>query len=80
MRVVGTRKERPIEFFATGELLEAGSRFNDQMNAMCGPQVTLIASGAYRFKTHEDTNRQADEALAKRMTALAVAREKASSQ
>lgn len=76
MRVVGTRKERTIEFFATGELLEAGARYNDQMNTMFGPQVTPIARGVYRFKTHEEANRQADEARAKRMAAIAASRER----
>ena len=58
MRTIGHRKERPITFSASGELLAEGARFNDEIHRLPTGDRTFIAKGVYRFKSFEDANRQ----------------------
>ncbi len=56
MRTVGRRKEPPITFSASGILLAAGARFNDEIHRLPTGGRTAIAKGIYRFKRFEDAN------------------------
>lgn len=71
MRIVGHRKQRPISFAANGELLVEGARFNDEIHRLPGGSVTCIPKGVYRFKTHEEANRQQDACIVAAMVQLA---------
>jgi len=57
MRVVGCRKERPITFSASGQLLAEGARFNDEIHRLPTGGRTRIAKGVYRFKDFAEANR-----------------------
>lgn len=72
MKTVGRRIEQQIEFHASGELLKAGARFNDEANKLAGSRWNGFEKGVYRFKTHEEANAHADAALARSMAALAL--------
>lgn len=56
MRVIGRRKERPISFSASGDLLAEGARFNDEIHKLPSGNVTCIPKGVFRFKSHEEAN------------------------
>ena len=74
MRTVGRRKEHPISFSASGELLAAGARFNDEMHKLPSGNTTFIPKGVYHFKTHAEANRHAETCLAEGMARIAVER------
>ena len=74
MRTVGQRKERPISLLASGALLAAGARFNDEMHRLPTGNTTFIPKGVYRFKTHEDANQHQLDCLAKGMAKIALER------
>ena len=71
MRTVGHRKERPIAFSASAELLAEGARFNDDLQQLAGGRAGCIPKGVYRFMTHEEANRHQMECLARHMARIA---------
>ena len=56
MKIVGSRKEPQISFHASAELLKQGARFNDEMHNFPTGDITRVAKGLYRFKTHDAAN------------------------
>jgi hypothetical protein len=74
MRTIGHRKQRPITFSASAELLAEGARFNDEIHRLPTGNTTFIPKGVYRFKKHEDANRQQLDNLAKGMARIALER------
>ena len=74
MRTIGHRKERPITFSASAELLAEGARFNDEIHHLPTGNFTFIPKGVYRFKSHEDANRQQLDNLVKGMAQIALER------
>ena len=76
MHIVGTRKERPISLTARADLLIEGACFNDEIHRMPGGEITCIPKGVYRFKTHEEANRQQEKDIIAGMTELARERAK----
>lgn len=75
MRIIGHRKEQPISFSASAELLAEGARFNDEMHRLPTGKTAFIPKGIYRFHTHEEANRQQEECLVQGMAATALASE-----
>ena len=67
MRIVGKRSERPISFSASAALLIEGARFNDEIHRLPTGLAGPIPKGIFRFRRHEDANRQQDECLAAAM-------------
>lgn len=63
MRTVGHRKEPPISFAASAELLLRGACFNDEMHRLPGGERTFVRKGVYRFFTHADANRHQQECV-----------------
>jgi hypothetical protein len=57
MRTVGHRKERPISFSASAEMLVEDARFNDEIHKLPSGNLTFIPKGVYRFKSFEEKNR-----------------------
>jgi hypothetical protein len=74
MRTVGHRKERPISFSASAAILAEGARFNDEIHRLPTGKSTFIPKGVFRFKTHEDANRQQLDCLVEGMAEAALAR------
>lgn len=74
MRIIGHRKERPITFSASAELLAEGARFNDEIHRLPTGNCTFIRKGVYRFKNHEEANRQQMDFLIKGMALIAQER------
>ena len=74
MRTIGHREERPITFSASAELLAEGARFNDEIHRLPTGNITFIPKGIFRFKNHEDANRQQIESLIKGMAQIALER------
>ncbi len=74
MRTVGHRKGRPITFSASAALLEEGARFNDEIHRMPTGNLTFIRKGVFRFKTHEEANRQQLDNLVEGMAQTALKR------
>lgn len=74
MRIIGKRKERPITFFASAELLAEGARFNDEIHQLPTGNTTFIPKGLFRFKSHEDANRHQQGCLVKGMAQTALER------
>ena len=66
MRQVGSRRERPLAYRASGQLLIEGARFSEAVSHLA--QSTFIPKGVYRFATHEDANRQQEQCLVLGMT------------
>ena len=69
MRVVGRRRERPLAFHASAELLAQGGRFNDEIHRLPVGGSTFIPKGIHRYATLEQANRHWE-----RCTALGMAR------
>ena len=61
MRIVGRRGERPIAFSASAKLLSEGARFNQEFQKLPMGKMTAIRKGVYRFQSHEEANRHAEE-------------------
>lgn len=74
MRVVGHRKERPISFSASADLLAEGARYNDEMHGLPTGSDSFIPKGVYRFRTHEEANRHQLDCLVAGMVLTALAR------
>ena len=74
MRSIGQRKERPISFSASADLLMEGARFNEEIHRLPTGNNTFIPKGVYRFKTPEDANRQQLECLVEGMVRTAMSR------
>lgn len=74
MRTIGHRKERPITFSASAELLAEGARFNDEIHRLPTGNFTFIPKGIFRFKNHEEANRQQLDNLVKGMAQIALER------
>jgi len=74
MRTIGHRKERPITFSASAELLVEGARFNDDIHRLPSGSATYIPKGVYRFKTHEAANLHQQNCLAESMAQIASER------
>jgi len=72
MRTVGQRQERPIVMQADGTLLAEGARFSEAMAHLA--QSTFIPKGVYRFRTHEDANKQQEDRLVQGLGQLAAER------
>ena len=70
MKVIGQRKERPVGQEASGKLLAEGARFNDEIHRLPTGHLTFMPKGVYRFKTHEEANRQQQDGLIKGMAKL----------
>ena len=58
MRTVGRRKERPIVFSASADLLVEGARFNDEIHRLPTGDQTFIRKGIYRFRSDEASGRE----------------------
>lgn len=80
MRTIGHRKQRPITFSASAELLAEGARFNDEIHRLPTGNKTFIHKGVFRFKNHEDVNRQQLEKLVEGMAQIALERALKASQ
>ena len=74
MRTIGHRKERPITFSASATLLAEGARFNDEIHRLPTGNTTFIPKGIFRFKNHEDANRQQLDSLVEGMAQIALER------
>lgn len=74
MRTIGHRKQRPITFSASAELLAEGARFNDEIHLLPTGNKTFIPKGVFRFKNHEDANRQQLDNLVEGMAQIALER------
>ncbi len=74
MKTVGQRKQVPITFSASAELLREGARFNDEMHRLPGGGSSLIPKGVRRFKSHEEANRDWLECVARGMAQIARSR------
>lgn len=75
MRIIGHRKEQPIAFSASADLLLQGARFNDEIHRLPSGQLTCIPKGVFRFASHAEANRQQQDCLAKVMALLALERD-----
>lgn len=71
MRTVGQRKERPISFSASAELLAEGARFNDEIHQLPTGGLTCIPKGVFMFKTHEEANRHQQACIVESLTQAA---------
>jgi len=71
MRTIGHRKERPITFSASAELLAEGARFNDEIHRLPTGNSTFMPKGVFCFKSHEDANRQQLDNLIEGMARIA---------
>lgn len=72
MRQVGSRQEAPVAANPSGRLLAEGARFNEAVAWLSGG--TFVRKGIYRFRTHEEANRHAQDCLARGMGELAARR------
>lgn len=76
MKIVGNQNERKLQYIASGDALIEAAAFNERMqDAMPFGRVGYIPKGVYRFKSHEEANRQQDDALAAHMARIAMARQ-----
>ena len=74
MRIVGRRREAPLSFSASGELLAQGARFNDDLLGLPTGDAAFIPKGLYRFKTHEEAVAHAQKFLIERIARIAAQR------
>jgi len=74
MRTIGHRKEHPITFSASADLLVEGARFNDEIHRLPTGNSTFIPKGVFRFRNHEDANRQQLDCLVEGMAQIALER------
>jgi len=74
MRTIGRRREAPLSFSASGELLAQGARFNDDLRGLPTGDAAYIPKGLYRFRTHEEAAAHAQKCLVERMARLAARR------
>lgn len=74
MRAIGSRKQAPLTFNASAELLREGARFNDEIHRLPTGDRTFIAKGVYRFRTPDDANRDDLDRVAAGMARHALVR------
>ena len=74
MRTIGHRKERPVTFSASAELLSEGARFNDEIHRLPTGKNSFMPKGVFLFKSHEEANRQQMNALISGMARIAQER------
>ncbi|MBK7815248.1 MAG: hypothetical protein IPJ52_13615 [Rhodocyclaceae bacterium] len=74
MRTVGRRKERPIVFSASADLLVEGARFNDEIHRLPTGDQTFIRKGIYRFRSDEASGREELASIAAGMAIIAKQR------
>lgn len=77
MRIIGRRREAPLSFSASGELLAQGARFNDDLRGLPTGDAAFIPKGLYRFRTHEEASAHAQKFLVARMARIAAQRARA---
>ena len=64
MKMVGSRRIRPITMHADGALLKEGALFNDELHRLpTGRSVIRIKKGVYRYKSHAEANRHWEECV-----------------
>lgn len=74
IKTVGKRKEPPVTFSASTKQLVAGASFNDEIHRLPTGNTTYISKGVFRFKTHEEANRQQLDCLVLGMAKMASER------
>jgi hypothetical protein len=74
MRTIGRRREMPLSFAASGELLAQGARFNDDLRGLPTGETAFIPKGLYRFRTHEEADAHAQDCLVRGMARVAARR------
>ena len=74
MRIIGHRKEQPIVFSASADLLLQGARFNDEIHRLPSGQLTGIPKGVFRFASHAEANQQQQDCIAESMAQIALER------
>jgi hypothetical protein len=72
MRRVGSRREPELTAQASGLRLAEGARFSEVV-ARLAP-TTFIPKGVYRFNSHDEANRHAQDCLVRGMGRLAAER------
>ncbi|MDO9012985.1 MAG: hypothetical protein Q7U78_14465 [Gallionella sp.] len=73
MRIVGRKSELLPTSAASGEALMRAASFNEMMQSiMPYGKIGCIPKGIYRFKTHEEANRQQDECLVRHMAKIQI--------
>lgn len=74
-RVVGSRRSPEIGDFSPMENLKRASAILESTRRLA-PEAfsTFMPKGVFRFKTHEEANRQRDECLARGMAELSLKR------
>lgn len=70
MRQVGVRGERILVAQASGVLLAEGARFSESVSRLA--PTTFVPKGVYRFRTHDEADRQRLDCLARGMASLAA--------
>ena len=74
LRTIGHRKERPITFSASADLLVEGARFNDDIHRMPTGNLTIIKKGVFFFKTHIEANQQQQDSMIESVVQAAMRR------
>lgn len=72
MRIIGTRKERPLSLAARGDLLKEGALFNTEMQKL--QSSFRFPKGLYRYQSHEDADRHWTECIVANIVAVQEAR------
>lgn len=72
MRTVGHRKEHPITFSASADLLLEGARFNDEIHRLPTGSMTHIPKGLYRYKSFDEANQHQQDCLVAGMSRIAT--------
>lgn len=75
MRTIGHRKERPITYSASAELLIEGARFNDEIHRLPTGNNTFMPKGVFFSKSLEEANQQQLNWLIAGMAKVALERE-----
>lgn len=75
MRTIGQRKEIPITFSASAELLAEGARFNDDLHRLPTGDRSFVRKGIYRFKSFDDANRHDQDCIVAGMVQAALERD-----
>lgn len=65
MKILGNRVHDSIRLKPSAEALAAAAQHLRTAAALAAVNTTGIARGVYRFRTHEEANRHADDALAR---------------
>jgi hypothetical protein len=67
MRVIGSRSECRINAYPSAAALEAGAAHQATAAALAAVATTGIVKGLYRFASHAEASRHAEEAQARAM-------------